>query len=131
MAQFTPGELEVMQVLWEHGTLKPGDIQTNFPRPIRNAALRSVLLVLMEKGHVVRRRRGKAFYYRAKTPRAGALKKMTRRKAETISGGSAAALIARLIETEDLSPEELRYLKDVAAGQARGKTSSGPRGGKR
>ena len=52
MARFTEGELEVMQVLWEHGELKPGEIQERFPRGIRNAALRSVLLVLLEKGHV-------------------------------------------------------------------------------
>ena len=50
MARFTEGELEVMQVLWEHGALKPGEIQERFPRGIRNAALRSVLLVLLEKG---------------------------------------------------------------------------------
>ena len=43
MKPFTSGELEVMQVLWQHGSLKPAEIQARFPRPIQNAALRSVL----------------------------------------------------------------------------------------
>ena len=64
---FTPGELEVMQVLWRHGPLKPGEIQRRFPRPIRNAALRSVLLVLLEKGHVTRDKEGRAYRYEART----------------------------------------------------------------
>ena len=66
MNGFTKGELEVMQVLWEHGLLKPGELQEHFLRPIGNAALRSVLLVLLEKEHVIRVRKGRAYYYKAK-----------------------------------------------------------------
>ena len=114
MALFTRGELEVMQVLWEHEALKPGEIQEKFPRPIRNAALRSVLLVLLEKGHVTRRKVGKAYYYKARTPRQSTLKKMTRRLAEVFCGGSSAALIAHLIKSEELSEEDIRQLKRIA-----------------
>ena len=71
MNSFTPGELEIMQVLWEFGSLKPAEIQANFPRTIRNAALRSALLVLMEKGHIERKKVGKAYYYSAITPSRG------------------------------------------------------------
>ena len=35
MAHFTAGEMEVMRILWEHGELKPAEIQEHFPRPIR------------------------------------------------------------------------------------------------
>ena len=113
MNGFTKGELEVMQVLWEHGPLKPADIQQQFPRPIRNAALRSVLLVLLEKEHVVRVREGRAYYYRAKTPRQKTLKKMTRQLAEIFSGGSPAALIVQLIKSERLSDDDIKELKRI------------------
>lgn len=113
MNGFTKGELEVMQVLWEHGLLKPGDIQEQFPRPIRNAALRSVLLVLLEKEHVVRVRKGRAYYYRAKTPRQKTLKKMTHQLAQIFSGGSPAALIVQLIKSEQLSEDDIRELKRI------------------
>jgi len=35
MARFTAGEMEVMRILWEHGELKPSEIQRRFPRPIK------------------------------------------------------------------------------------------------
>ena len=114
MKPFTTGELEVMQVLWEHGSLKPAEIQERFPRPIRNAALRSVLLVLLEKGHVRRTRVGKAYFYEARTRRQRTLAQTVRRLADVFSGGSAAALIAQMIETSDLKPEEVRELKRIA-----------------
>lgn len=78
MTLFTPGELEVIQVLWQHGSLKPAEILVQLDRPMSNAALRSVLRVLMEKGHVTRRKKGKAYYYRAKSTAPKAFKNMTR-----------------------------------------------------
>lgn len=114
MSQFTPGEIEVMQVLWEHGELKPPEIQQRFPRPINDMTLRSFLRVLMEKGHVERRKKGRAYYYRPITPRRSALHKMTRRMAEVFTGGSRFALIAEMIETEDLSEEHIQELRKIA-----------------
>ena len=114
MALFTAGELEVMQVLWEHGALKPAEIEERFPRPIRNAALRSLLLILLGKGHVKRRLVGKAYVYEARTPSEGTLRKMTRRLAEIFCGGSTAALIAHMIETEKLSDDDIRELEAVS-----------------
>ena len=61
MPRFTPGELKVMRLLWEHGELKPAELQERFPEPIKNPALRSYLTTLLEKGHVTRRRVGKAY----------------------------------------------------------------------
>ncbi len=124
MSRFTKGELEVMQVLWEHGELKPGEIQERFARSIRNAALRSALLVLLEKRHVTRRKVGKAYYYRAKTPRAHSLRAMVRRMADAFSGGSSSALIAQLIKAEDLSESEIRELQRITTIKAEEKALS-------
>src|SRR5687768_13530960 len=69
MTKFTEVELEVMNILWEHGELKPAEVIEHYPRPIQNSAVRSFLAVLLKKGHVTRRKVGKAYYYKAKTPR--------------------------------------------------------------
>ena len=114
----TPGEIEVMQVLWEHGEQKPSEIEERYPRPIKNAALRFQLKTLLLKGHVKRRKVGKAYYYRAVTQRDGAFKKMARRFAEVFCEGSAAGLIAELIKTEDLSPEEIENLQRLASAKS-------------
>jgi BlaI family transcriptional regulator, penicillinase repressor len=60
MPQMSPGELKVMRLLWEHGEMKPADLQGRFPEPIKNPALRFYLTTLVEKGHVTRRKVGKA-----------------------------------------------------------------------
>ena len=119
MAIFTPGELEVMRVLWNKGPRKPADIQGGFPRPIKNATLRSALRVLMEKGHVNRRKIGKAYYYEAKTPPERALKKMMRTMAEVFTSGSGAGLIAQMIQAEKLSEDDLKELRRVVRGKSR------------
>ncbi len=114
MSKFTKSELEVMQVLWEHGSLKPAEIQDHFPRPIRNGALRSLLLVLLKKGHVTRQLKGKAYFYKAKTPKKRSFKRMACQMANVFCGGSPAELIAQLIKVEELSEEDIRELRNIA-----------------
>ncbi|WP_197172032.1 BlaI/MecI/CopY family transcriptional regulator [Novipirellula aureliae] len=46
MPPFTSGELEVMQLLWEHGEMKPGEIQDVFPRKTRIMKSVSVVTVV-------------------------------------------------------------------------------------
>jgi BlaI family penicillinase repressor len=119
MPRFTPGELAVMKVLWEHGELKPSDIQKHFPEPIKNPALRSYLGILLEKGHVSRHKVGKAFFYKAATGRRTAFRSTIREIADTYCEGSARNLILNLIRTEKLSEAELLELKRLADGPAK------------
>lgn len=130
MSSFTSTELEVMKILWEHGQLKPSQIQDRYSRPIKNAALRFQLKVLLEKGHITRQKIGKAYYYKALTPRKGSLKKMVKHMAEVYSKGSTAGFIAELIKNEKLSTEELLELKELAGVISLGKTSN-KKGGKK
>ncbi|MHB9046606.1 MAG: BlaI/MecI/CopY family transcriptional regulator, partial [Pirellulales bacterium] len=103
-----------MRILWEHGELKPSEIQELFPRPIKNAALRSYLSILCAKGHAVRRRRGNAFYYRAKTQRESTFRSMLGELVNTFCDGSVEALLCRLLAKEKLSEEELLQLQRMA-----------------
>ena len=130
MSSFTSTELEVMKILWEHGELKPSQIQDKYCRPIKNAALRFQLKVLLEKGHITRQKIGKAYYYKVLTPRKGSLKKMVRRMAEVYSKGSTVGFIAELIKTEKLSEEDLLELKELAGVISLGKTSNKKGGNK-
>jgi BlaI family penicillinase repressor len=116
MSQFTDGELEVMRILWEHGELKPAEIQEHFPHAIKNSALRSYLTILVDKGHVSRRLCGKAFYYKANTRRDSASRTAFRKVVDVFWDGSTGSLIRHLIESEELSPAELAELKRLADG---------------
>ena len=114
MPQFTPGELEVMRILWERGERKPAEIQREFPKPIKNAALRSYLSILLEKGHVMRRREGKVYYYKAKTRQQSAFRRMLRELIDAYCGGSETALLMALLKREDLSDSEILELRRLA-----------------
>jgi len=114
MPLMTSTELEMMRVLWQHGEQKPSEIQERYGRPIKNAALRFQLRILLAKGHVTRRKVGKAYYYRASASRKGTLKRMVSRMAEVFCGGSTADLIAQLIKAEKLDAAQIRELQRYA-----------------
>ncbi len=114
MEKFTPAEMEVMQVLWRESPLKPAEILERLERPISNPALRSILRVLLEKGHVTRLQKGKAYFYRPRKSSPAAFKSMVRKLTDVFCEGTSYQLIARLIKTEKLSAEDLRRLKELA-----------------
>jgi BlaI family transcriptional regulator, penicillinase repressor len=114
MPRFTPGELRVMRLLWEHGELKPADLQRLYPEPIKNPALRSYLAILVDKGHVNRRKVGKAYLYKARTPRQRAFSTMLTDLVETFCAGSVEELVLALVRKEKLSEDDLLELKRLA-----------------
>ena len=116
MAGFTKGELEVMRILWKHGELKPAEIQDRFPWKIKNSSLRSYLSILLEKGHLMRRRIGKAYFYRAKTRRESTFRNMLRDLTRICCDGSVESLLCQLIRSEKLSQEDLIELKRISEG---------------
>ena len=110
-------ELEVLRVLWEQGELKPAEIQAGFGWPMENATLRSVLVNLVEKGHVTRRLQGKAFYYAASVPKTTLLRGMMRLLTHVFAGGSSEVLVAQLVQTGDIRPADLAALRQAAGGK--------------
>lgn len=113
-----------MQILWQHGSLKPAEILEHLDRPLSNPALRSVLRVLMDKGHLTRSKKGKAYFYRTRRTAPTAFKKMSRRLADIFCGGSSFELIAQLIKTEKLSASDIQQLRELAQEKAETAPSS-------
>lgn len=113
-SKFTSAELEVMQVLWEHKEQKPAEIQERFPRSIKNPALRSLLTILVDKGHITRRKEGKAYLYKAKTKQNKAWQQQISEVINTYFNGSAQALVMNLVKTEKLSKEDIEMLNRFA-----------------
>lgn len=109
--RLTPGELKVMRLLWRHGEMKPPEIGERYKPPIKDAALRACLAVLLEKGHVQRRRDGRAYVYRARTPQQRAFKTMLRELLDNFCDGSARQLMMNLAEEESLTAEDLLEIK--------------------
>ncbi len=117
MHDLNSNEVEALRILWDLGPQKPADIQAEFGWEIENATLRSVLRGLVEKELLVREKKGKAFYYRARVTRRSQLRRTMRRMAEVFAGGSTGDLVLELIRSEKLSAEELAELQRIAAGK--------------
>lgn len=128
MSDLNRNELEVLRVLWDRGELKPGEIQEHFSWEIDNGTLRSILRILIDKGHVARHKLGKAYLYKARKTQKGLLSKMARQMAQVFSEGSTAGLIAQLIESENLSQKEIEQLRKIAAEKP---DATGPRSKRR
>ena len=121
--RLTPGELKVMRLLWEHGEMKPPEISQCYEPPIKDAALRACLAVLLEKKHVKRRRDGRAYFYQAVTPQRRVFKSMLGQLVDNFCGGSARELMLNLAEEESLSEEDIRQIRSLTKG-SKGKGSS-------
>jgi predicted transcriptional regulator len=115
-------ELEALRILWEGGELKPASIQGRFSWPIENATLRSVLANLVQKGHLTRKLHGKAFFYGARVKKTTLLQNMLRTMARVFAGGSSRELVARLVETGDIEPEDLELIRRATAENTSQKT---------
>ena len=112
----TPLELEIMQVLWDAGPSTVPDVQPKLKAELAYTTVQTMLNVLLRKGKVKRVQEGRAFRYRALVSRerafGGALSDMVKR----MFGGSSEALLMAMVDTRQISAEELeRVAKKLAA----------------
>ena len=118
MPKFTTAELPVMKVLWEEQGLKPAEILSRLKKPLKDSALRAVLAVLLEKGHVQRQMVGKAYRYSAVTKQTASLRTNLKEMVDVFFNGSTEGLIMNLIKSQKLSDSDLLELKRMATGES-------------
>jgi len=100
-----------MEVLWSRGRATAEQIRSALPDQPHDSTIRTLLRVLKEKGYVRSKTRGKAYVYSPAVKRASAERKAVRSMLQRFFGGSAEALIMRLIEDDQLTVEQLEGLK--------------------
>ena len=108
----TPREAEVMGVLWELGEASAETVRGALGGAAHDSSVRTVLRVLEEKGHVAHTIRGRTYLYRARVPREASQRTALRVLMARLFGGSAENLVLRLLEDEEISPEELKRLAE-------------------
>ncbi|MCX6592480.1 MAG: BlaI/MecI/CopY family transcriptional regulator [Acidobacteria bacterium] len=134
--QLTPLELEIMNILWEHG---PGNVQAVAqhlaPRdgePLAYTTVQTMLNVLHRKGKVRRELVDRAYVYTPELKRREARGAAVRDLVDRMFGGSAESLVMGLLETDQLTPERLKALQEkLSAAKAAGAKVTGIRGGKK
>jgi predicted transcriptional regulator len=108
----TPQELEIMKVVWSrgHATVRGVYEALLQDRKIAYTTVMTMMNVLERKGHLRKKAEGRSFLYRPTRPRRQVVGSMVREFVQRVFGGSAAPLLAHLVEEEHLSPDELDTL---------------------
>ncbi len=109
----TPGELEVLKVLWDQGPCTVREVMEVLNRRRRRAytSVMSLLNVMTDKGLLVRQAVGRAFLYEACVPREQTLGQLLDDLLGRAFEGSAASLVAHLLDQSDPSEAELREIR--------------------
>jgi BlaI family penicillinase repressor len=106
-------ELEILNVLWARGPSTVREVLDALPRRPRPAytTILTMLRLMHEKGYLDRDERGKAHVYSARLREANVKRGLLRGLLDRAFGGSAEALLVRLLQDERLSREELDRVK--------------------
>lgn len=108
---FTERELEIMRILWDRDEATVRDIQQCLPPGRHYNTILTIIRVLERKGHVSHRQEGRGFVYRAlahpEESRSNALAYFV----ESVFGGSPESLVLRMVETGNLTLDNLDEIR--------------------
>ena len=126
-AQLTPLELQIMNVLWDHGPSNVQSVQENLGATPKLAytTVQTMLNVLHRKGRVRRRLRGRAYDYAPVLTREKASSNAIGDMIDRLFGGSVEGLLMSLVKSRQLDPKRLQELSGFLEGYERGKIGKG------
>jgi predicted transcriptional regulator len=105
-------ERQIMDVLYQRGKATALEVQESLPDPPSYSAVRALLRILEDKGHVRHEQDGPRYVFTPKLPRDKARRSAIRHMMETFFEGSAEQAVAALLDVSSskLSEEELERL---------------------
>jgi len=109
----TPGELEVLKILWEEGALTVREVMEILNRRRERAytSVMSLLNVMTDKKLLKRKPHGRAFLYEARVARERTLGQMVGDLLGRAFEGSARDLVAHVLDASNPSEEELMEIR--------------------
>ncbi len=93
-------ERQIMDIVFELGRVSAADVQQRLPDAPSYSAVRALLRVLEDKGHVRHEHDGPRYVYLPTTPRERARETAMRRVVRTFFGGSTERAVAALLDLE-------------------------------
>ena len=108
---FTDKELEVMRVVWELREASARQIQARLSGDRHYNTVMTIIRVLEKKKHLTHREEGRLYIYRPTQTQEKARKRILRHLVRQVFGGSATSLVLNLVETGELSSEDLDAIR--------------------
>jgi len=108
-------EREIMDIIYARGEASAIDVMAGLTDPPTKTAVRTLLKILEDKGHLTHRTDGQTYIFRPSRPRTHAGKSALRRVLDVFFGGSLERAVAVHLgdSATDLSPEELKRLASL------------------
>jgi BlaI family transcriptional regulator, penicillinase repressor len=117
-------ERQIMDAIYARGEATAADVLAGLPDPPTKTAVRTLLRILEDKGHLTHRTEGLTYVYRPSRPRGRAGKSALNRVLQTFFEGSIEKAVAAHLgdSATDLSPDELTRLAAVIDQARRGQS---------
>jgi BlaI family penicillinase repressor len=111
----TRRERQIMDVLHAREQATAAEVLAALPDPPGYSAVRALLRILEEKGHIRHRREGARYVYLPRVSRENARRSALKRVVSTFFQGSVTQAMAALLETSDtqLSDADLTKLQQI------------------
>ena len=111
----TDAELEIMHVVWEldSATVRQVHECLNQRRQLAYTTVMTMMNILEEKGHLTRRKQGRAFRYEPVRPKAQVISGMIDDFVGKVFEGSARPLVLSLVKDRKLSEKDLEEIADM------------------
>ena len=108
-------ERQIMEIVFRRGQASAAEVLADMPDPPTKTAIRTLLRILEEKGHLKHKSDGPRYVYSPRAPRDRTARSAFRRVLHTFFEGSLAKAVASFLgdEATDLSPDELNHLADL------------------
>jgi predicted transcriptional regulator len=113
----TQAELRLMRILWDRGESTVADMvaATADEGPLAYTSVLTTIRVLENKGYVTHRQDGRAFLYTSSIGEQEASRSEVRHLLQRFFGNSRERLLLSLLGDQEISPEELKRLKEAIA----------------
>lgn len=113
----TPAELRLMKVLWTRGESAVSDMvsATADDGQLAYTSVLTTIRILEQKGYVEHRQEGRAFLYCASIGEQEASRSEVRHVLQRFFGNSRERLLLSLLGDDEITPDELRRLKEAIA----------------
>ncbi len=105
-------ERQIMEIVYEIGRASAADVRERLPDPPSYSAVRAMLRILEDKGHIRHEQDGPRYVFLPTVPREQASENALRRLVRTFFDGSPEGAMAALLDLEggDLDDEALRRI---------------------